>query len=395
MQVGADASLPPLLQLDPGQVYAVDYLFAEGNDRPMSRWGHSMLRLVVCAPGRPPGPDCRLDLQYHQVLSFRAFIDDVQISSWRGLAGSYPSRLYVLPFAQVIEEYTKVELRGLQSIPLRLEPAEISDLLERTARLHWSYDGDYYFLSNNCAVETFKLLHDGVPRLAAADLASITPTGLLRRLRNTGVADVTVLEHRDDALRLGYYFEALSGRYQAMFDVVRNSLGLPQSRVQDWMDLDPRERAPWLQRADLRASAALLLLEQAALRRQQLLSRDELKRRFFRNDAGDRTGAADAIGSLQDVRRLENLFSRPAVLLAGTGYGLPQSEERTALAQESDRRAAEWRQQTQWLRDEARRWLSEKRLAALDATDANVQTLGERLRVLHREQGGLQLIDEG
>jgi hypothetical protein len=395
MQVGADASLPPLLQLDPGQVYAVDYLFAEGNDRPMSRWGHSMLRLVVCAPGRPPGPDCRLDLQYHQVLSFRAFIDDVQISSWRGLAGSYPSRLYVLPFAQVIEEYTKVELRGLQSIPLRLEPAEISDLLERTARLHWSYDGDYYFLSNNCAVETFKLLHDGVPRLAAADLASITPTGLLRRLRNTGVADVTVLEHRDDALRLGYYFEALSGRYQAMFDVVRNSLGLPQSRVQDWMDLDPRERAPWLQRADLRASAALLLLEQAALRRQQLLSRDELKRRFFRNDAGDRTGAADAIGSLQDVRRLENLFSRPAVLLAGTGYGLPQSEERTALAQEGDRRAAEWRQQTQWLRDEARRWLSEKRLAALDATDANVQTLGERLRVLHREQGGLQLIDEG
>jgi hypothetical protein len=204
-----------------------------------------------------------------------------------------------------------------------------------------------------------------------------------------------VLEHRDDALRLGYYFEALSGRYQAMFDVARYSLGLPQSRVQDWMDLDPRERAPWLQRADLRASAALLLLEQAALRRQQLLSRDELKRRFFRNDAGDRMGAADAIGSLQDVRRLENLFSRPAVLLAGTGYGLPQSEERTALAQEGDRRAAEWRQQTQWLRDEARRWLSEKRLAALDATDANVETLGERLRVLHREQGGLQLIDEG
>jgi hypothetical protein len=221
LQVGSDASLPPVLNLDPERVYAVEYLFAEGNDRPISRWGHSMLRLVICASGRARGPDCRLDLQYHQVLSFRAFIDDVQISSWRGLTGSYPSRLYVLPLAQVIEEYTKVELRGLQSIPLRFEPAEIADLLERSARLHWSYDGDYYFLSNNCAVETFKLLHDGVPRLAGEDLSSITPTGLLRRLRRAGIADGSVLEDRAEALRLGYYFEALSERYQAMFDVAR------------------------------------------------------------------------------------------------------------------------------------------------------------------------------
>src|SRR5690606_14918398 len=114
VEAGAEAADAPLLQLDPARVYAVDYLLAEGNDRMMSRWGHSMLRLVVCAPGREPGPDCRLDLDHHRVLSFRAFVDDVQISSWRGLTGSYPSRLFVLPLAQVVEEYTAVELRGLQ-----------------------------------------------------------------------------------------------------------------------------------------------------------------------------------------------------------------------------------------------------------------------------------------
>src|SRR3546814_3253965 len=54
-----------LLELAPRRVQAVDYLLAEGNDRAMSRWGHSMLRLVVCAPGRPRGPDCRLDLPDH------------------------------------------------------------------------------------------------------------------------------------------------------------------------------------------------------------------------------------------------------------------------------------------------------------------------------------------
>jgi Domain of unknown function (DUF4105) len=391
LQVGTDASLTPVLHLDPERVYAVEYLFAEGNDRPMSRWGHSMLRLVVCAPGRARGPDCRLDLQYHQVLSFRAFIDDVQISSWRGLTGSYPSRLYVLPLAQVIEEYTKIEMRGLQSIPLELDPAEITDLLERTARLHWSYDGDYYFLSNNCAVETFKLLHDGVPRLAGEDLSSVTPTGLLRRLKRAGIADATVLEDRTEALRLGYYFEALSDRYQAMFDVARQALQLPQSRVQDWLDMHPSERAPWLARTDLRAGAALLLLEQAALRRQKLLSRDELKRRFFGRDADRRAERADAVAALQDMLQLEGFLSRPATLLPDTGYGLPQVEERATLALESDRRAAQWRQQSGWLRSEARRWLSDERQEALDGTEANVDALGEQLRRLHREQGGLEL----
>ena len=357
----------------------------------MSRWGHSMLRLVICAPGRARGPDCRLDLQYHLVLSFRAFVGDVQISSWRGLTGSYPSRLFVLPLAQVIEEYTRVELRGLQSIPLQLDPAEIADLLERTARLHWSYDGRYYFLSNNCAVETFKLLHDGVPRLADEDLSSITPTGLLRRLKHAGIADATVLEDREEAMRLGYYFEALSARYQAMFEVARQALELPQAHVQDWLDLPAGERAPWLERADLRASAALLLLEQAALRRQELLARDELKRRFLGRNAEEGTDRTEALAAVQDVLRLEGFLSRPAALLPDTGYGLPQAEERETLTEETNRQAAQWRQQGEWLRREARRWMPPERLAALDATEANVDALGEQLRRLHEEQGGLQL----
>lgn len=99
------------------------------------------------------------------MLSFRAFVGDVQISNWRGLTGGYPSRLFVLPLQQVVDEYTKVELRGLQSLPLQLSPGEIAGLLERTAQVHWSYDGRYYFVSNNCAVETAKLLQAGVPRL--------------------------------------------------------------------------------------------------------------------------------------------------------------------------------------------------------------------------------------
>jgi len=390
LQPGAEAGQSPLLELDPARVLAVDYLLAEGNDQAMSRWGHGMLRLVVCAPGRPRGPDCRLDLPHHLVLSFRAFVDDVQISSWRGLTGSYPSRLFVLPLQQVVDEYTKVELRGLQSIPLQLDDDEIAMLLERAARVHWSYDGRYRFITNNCAVETWKLLHDGLPRLAAERLSSITPTGLLRKLERAGIADASVLDDAQEALRLGYRFAPANAHYQAMFDVARAALSLPQADVDEWLDLLPDRRAPWLERGDLRAGAALLLLEEAALRREELRARDELKRLLPSRDAPSGEQAGEVHAQLQALLALEGLFSRPAALLP-SGYGLPQREERAALAAEAARQAAHLREQGRRLRDDARTLLTPQRRARLDAIDANIALLGRRLRQLHLEGGGLQL----
>jgi len=378
-----------LLELDPARVQAVDYLLAEGNDRAMSRWGHSMLRLVVCAPGRPRGPDCRLDLQHHLVLSFRAFVDDVQVSSWRGLTGSYPSRLYVLPLQQVVDEYTRIELRGLQSIPLRLDDAEIGGLLERAARVHWSYDGDYRFITNNCAVETFKLLHDGVPRLAGAGLSSITPNGLLHRLARAGVADRTVLDDPALALREGYYFAPASAHYQAMFEVADDFLQLPTGDAMGWFELSPTDRAPWLERGDLRASAALLLLEEAALRRAQLLARDELKRLLGRN-TGDGTDTTETRARLDAVLALEGLLSRPAGLLS-SGYGLPQRSEREALIARAGQQARRLREQDRRLHRDARALLPRRQRDALAAIEANIAVLGSRLRRLHRESGGLDL----
>jgi len=390
LQPDADAGQTPLLELDPARVYAVDYLLAEGNDRAMSRWGHTMLRLVVCAPGRPRGPDCRLDLAEHRVLSFRAFVDDVQVSSWRGLTGDYPSRLFVLPLRQVVDEYTKVELRGLQSIPLRLSGEEIARLLERAARVHWSYDGRYRFITNNCAVETWKLLHDGVPRLTNERLSSITPHGLLRKLAHAGIADTSVLDDPVAALRAGYRFAPANAHYQAMFDVARGALQLPQHKVEDWLALAPGQRAPWLERGDLRASAALLLLEEAAQRREELLARDELKRLLpdHAEDADAATGEARA--RLRAVLELEGLLSRPAALLP-SGYGLPQRAERDALAADAQLRAAQLREQDRRLHDEARALLTPQRRARLASIDDNLALLGERLRRLHHEGGGLQL----
>jgi hypothetical protein len=330
------------------------------------------LRLVVCAPGHAPGPACRLDLAYHQVLSFRAFVDDVQVSSWRGLAGSYPSRLFLLPLAQVVDEYTKVELRGLRSIPLQLTPAEIAALLGRAAQVHWSYDGRYRFIGNNCAVETSRLLQDGVPRLSAARLLAVTPNGLLRRLRRAGIADTgAVPADRAERLRLGFEFESMGARYQALYEVARGSLGLPARRVEAWFALPPRSRAAVFAAAGLRASAALLVLEEAALRRQQLQARAALKRRM----------PADGIAATRGLLRIEDLLTRPA-LLVPDGYGLPSPGERATATRGGATLAARWRRQRDGLLARAREWLPAAQRDALDATEANVATLGARLRCL-------------
>ncbi|MEN1957871.1 DUF7844 domain-containing protein [Luteimonas changyuni] len=405
----ADADAEPLLELDPARVVAVDYLLAGNGEAMMSRWGHTMLRLVVCAPGRAPGPECRLDLEHHRVLSFRAFVDDLQLSSWRGLTGGYPSRLFVLPLQQAVDEYTRVELRPLDSIPLRLSVDGIASLLRRAAHVHWSYDGRYRFIGNNCAVETWKLLHDGLPRAAAADLDSITPKGLLRRLRRAGlVDDAQVPADPDEARRLGYRFEPWSAHYQALYDTAREGLGLEPRDVEDWLRTVPSQRARWLQRGDMRVSAALLLLEEAALRREEQRARDVLKRRMFQAgsqraasatqagvdadaSAGAGADAGEMLPLLTEALRQGGVLASPAALVSLPGYGLPQAAEREQARDGAGERAARLRDLDTRLHAAARDWLPPAARESLQQTEANVTALGAHLRALHQAEGGLDL----
>lgn len=367
--------------LDPSRVHGIEYLFAEPTDAAMSRWGHSMLRLVVCAPGQPPGPDCRFDIQHHRVLSFRAFVDDVQISGWRGLTGRYPSRLFVLPLTQVIEEYTAIELRGLRSVPLRLSNEEIAGLLQRAAQLHWSYDGRYTFLGNNCASETFKLLHDGVHRLAREPIAAIAPNALLRRLERAGIADATPLQG-EDAVRLGYRFPPADRHYAELFDIAQSALTLPARDARAWLDLAPGKRAPWMIRGDLRASAALLVLEEAALRRAELRARDALKRHLAAH-------RSDPLRSqLAEALALEGALARPASLLDDIpGYGLPQTDERHHAIVRADALRGDWQTRSQRLQGLALDALPPRQRNALTGTRENLERLSAHLRTLAAQVG--------
>ncbi|KKO00444.1 hypothetical protein LCGC14_0125350 [marine sediment metagenome] len=385
-----DKERPALGSLDPDRIYEVHYLLAEPNQEWASRWGHSMLRVVMCAPGKEPGPACLLDVDHHLVLSFRAFVDDVQLSSWDGLTGAYPSRLFILPLTQVVDEYTKLELRGLQSVPLRLSRREQLALVERAAELHWSYDGTYYFLANNCAVETLKLLRSGSNRADLRGLESITPTGLLQGLEAHGLADYSVLQNRREAMRLGYYFDSFRERYQLMFNVVRERLQVPQQQVEDWLALTADERQPWLEQSDQRSAAALLLLEQAAQRRQSLVVQQELKARYLSGRQSQDAEVAQAGDLMRKLLTNSGFLSRPAELL-DEGYGLPQHSERRQLAQVSGVRQQRLLDLAESLDQRLLRLLSNERQQELENGERNIKQLGEHLRRLHKTANGLVL----
>lgn len=391
LNAGSDFARQPLGFIDPERVYEVDYLLAEANQNWVSRWGHSMLRLVICAPGRPRGPDCRLDLEYSLVLSFRAFVNDVQLSTWGGLNGAYPSRLFVLPLSQVIDEYTKTELRSLASVPLKLSRLEIQSLVRHAAEMHWSYDGNYYFLSNNCAVETLKLLRAGTQNPALQSMDSIVPNGLLSVLEARGLADANVLKDKREALRRGYLFDSFRDRYQAMFSILKQQLPIPQNTVEEWLEQPAAARHTWFAKADLRTSAALLLLEQAGYRRQLLLAQEEVKQRYLgARDAGDQS-VGNANETLQAILANSGFLSRPAELLGAEGYGLPQESEWKRLEQASGERQRQLQQLSVDLDKEVRALLTPERAAAIAASESNLKAIGQHLRDLHKASGGLIL----
>lgn len=382
----------PLEHLDPERIYEVDYLFATANKEWMSRWGHSMLRLVICAPGRPRGPDCRLDLQYHRVLSYRAFVNDLQISTIKGLTGSYPSRLFILPLNQVVDEYTKLEWRPLESVPLKLTREELLSLVDQAVELHWSYDGNYYFITNNCAVETLKLLRSGTGRLDLKTLDSVTPSGLLALLETHGLADSSVLKDKKQAMRLGYFFDSYRDRYELMFEIIKKQLSIPDQNVDEWLKRSAESRRQYFKQADLRGSAALILLEQASARRLALLAYQVLKNRYLKptNELERGKGRVEANDHIQELIANSAFLSRPAGLLK-EGYGLPLSSEIDQLSKDSLKKQQQLDNVMYSLRDQLKLLLPADLVKELDGTEANIKLLSEQLRALHKASGGLVL----
>jgi DNA-binding transcriptional MerR regulator len=123
-----------------------------------------------------------------------------------------------------------------------------------------------------------------------------------------------------------------------------------------------------------------------------LLAQEELKQRYLSGrERGDHGGLAKADEALQGILASSGYLSRPAELLDGQGYGLPQASEWQRLQRESSQRQAHLNQLSDELDQQVRELLSAERRRELEAIEANLTQIGGQLRAQHKAAGGLRL----
>lgn len=246
--INKTAGSTSLKEIDFSRVYQIHYLLAAEGEAMMSRWGHSMLRVVICAPERKIlGPDCIKDLSHHIVLSFRGLVDSAQIDTIDGLTGKYASRLYFQSIDEVKTEYNRQELRDLVSYPIVLNREQIRDVLTRAVEIFWNYEGKYYFLSNNCAHETFNLIRSALGNSKLNNDIVSTPVGILETLTRRDMVDKTPFNKSREVLkRDGYLFESESYIFSSAFKDLKSALPKELNKFdsfQDFLETDSLFRA--------------------------------------------------------------------------------------------------------------------------------------------------------
>jgi hypothetical protein len=332
--------------IDPARVYQIEYLLASKGEAIMSGFGHSMFRVVICAPNRKVvGPDCLKDLQYHVVLSYRAFIDSMNTSIYKGLVGDYPSRLFFVSMDQVIDEYNRIEMRDLYGIPLKLTPRERLDFLTRAIETHWSYDGKYYFIKNNCATESMNLLKSSVWKPGLIYKSIKSPMSLEALLKKENLSIPVNFDDRMKAIQDGHLLDSYRERYELAYTVMQQNLPVTDENFEEFLKQPAIQRGRYYKHISalqgkerVKAAASVVILEMAAHR----FLKAEVKANL-QNAAIEEMKAAEKSGRKSDSARiaavmtdLSDMFSRPSSFITGAaGYGLPSDADLLTVAKKA------------------------------------------------------------
>jgi len=198
------------IEINPERVYEIQYVHAGVGQAMESRFGHALFRIVQCAPHRQRlSPDCRRDKAYQLVLSFLARTGGKAPGVLAGLSGEYPLELSALRPSEIQDTYLETELRSIEWLPLRMNPWQIRRFVQRAAEIAWSIEGDYRFLTRNCADDSLRLLavalNDSSLLHPQSDVLS--PAGLRDFLVEKGIADISQSSRSrpaDESLKVFY-----------------------------------------------------------------------------------------------------------------------------------------------------------------------------------------------
>lgn len=326
--INMDASVQKQRVLDPEKLYEVHYFFAGQGKNMMSRWGHAMLRLVMCAPNRTAVDEkCLQDRAHHLVLSFRADITNFNIDYIKGLTGKYPSKMFVLSMADVIKEYTAGELRDLYSIPLKMNEEQKKLLISQVLERYWGYQSKYYFVTNNCADETLNLLKNVyLDDMDIVDMKVLTPLAIKTKFEEQGLADMSVFDNKELAKKKGYFFESLNPKLQRIFsDLIQSGVltkndhdhakFLDESTLNDRKEIASRAKNS----EDL---GKLIFIEETIINRKALGIQKDIGKVLNDQDSSEQGGKL-----IELFRQMEKFKEKRSGLDLTHGYGIPQKSD--------------------------------------------------------------------
>jgi len=205
-------------ELDVNRIYEIHYILAGKGTGMESRFGHSLLRFVLCKPGRNIGPDCVLDREEHVVIAFLGQVDDLRMNPIKGLFGDYTTILTAETFEHTLQDYTKQQLRSLKSFPLKLSRDEIRNIVNITAETFWAFKGKYYFLTRNCATEALDLLQGAIQSQDFLLDSATSPNDVLKTLVRHKIID-----NAEASITYPSHQEKLEEQFQRLKESLINS----------------------------------------------------------------------------------------------------------------------------------------------------------------------------
>lgn len=330
------SSLMTARELDPERIYQIHYLFAGKGKQMMSRWGHAMFRIILCAPGRAVGPECLNDYAHHIVVSYRANVEDMNIDYSKGISGAYASQLFLMNMSEVVDEYTKGEFRDIISLPIKMDRDQIRLFTDRLLEYYWSYKGRYYFLTNNCATEAMNLLRSAFPGNQKMQNANIVhPLGLYDFLVKTGLTNPELLNDRKQAAKMGYLFPGVSEKLQRSLDLFADK---SVSFEQFALKLSAPERKAYYEKALAQSEdKARLTANALRLEEQILLSRQQI----FAKKIGNALFGKEPMPELKNTVMEQKILEMKSLYKKLTeaselkpGYGIPLEDEFTVASPE-------------------------------------------------------------
>ncbi len=321
----------PLTKISFDRLYEIHWLHAGQGRDTMSRFGHSMLRLILCAPERQRiGPECLNDTRHHIVLTYRASVEESTIKTFKGLNGYYPSILFIQPFSAVSNTYTRDEFRELFSYPLKISRDEMKDILDAALEAHWSYEGKYYFLSNNCAVETINLLKRSLSEKSVIQsINSIRPDALVEMLKAKGLLDTQAFKQRPP-----YFYQSKLSYYATLLEELKKAQIIPQEMtLNKWLETPFEIREGWLDRAIAIKSRVLAghihLLEVRAASLLQRLIRGQLFQKIEKS-IQEKSSSEYSSSAQEDVNSYRLLLAQlrsAGHILGNESYGRPSQQD--------------------------------------------------------------------